>query len=387
MPRRQLARRLALAGCACVILAAAVGGCTTTASSSSVSGGTLSIYMSEPPGSLTPETQDVLAAERLALQQSGTHIGKFTLKLVPFQAEKLSDNARQAIGDGTTIAYLGEIAPGASADTLGITNAEDVLQVSPTDTAVEVTQATGAIPKSPDKYYESLSSNGRTFARVVPTDALEARALVSQMQSLGVNRLYIPGDGSEYGRALRSEVVKRASPGITVVSAAAGADGVLYAGSSLSAAAAAFNSAAAGNPAVKLFGSSALAQDALVAALSPQAQRNLYVSEPGFTSSDLPPLGRQFVSAFRTAYGHDPSTQAIFGYAAMAALLHVLQEAGSSAANRGTVVHGFFGIRNLNSVVGTYSIDKNGDTSIAPFVISRVQAGKLVPYKAVSEQG
>jgi hypothetical protein len=33
--------------------------------------------------------------------------------------------------------------------------------------------------------------------------------------------------------------------------------------------------------------------------------------------------------------------------------------------------------------LGTYSIDHNGDTSIAPFVIERVKASKLVPVKAI----
>jgi hypothetical protein len=38
-------------------------------------------------------------------------------------------------------------------------------------------------------------------------------------------------------------------------------------------------------------------------------------------------------------------------------------------------------------VLGTYSINANGDTSLAPFVISRVKSGQLVPYRFVSEQG
>ena len=62
---------------------------------------------------------------------------------------KPSDNARTAIQDSTAIAYLGEILPGASADSLGIVNDQDILQVSPTDTAVELTQSTPAVPGAP----------------------------------------------------------------------------------------------------------------------------------------------------------------------------------------------------------------------------------------------
>ncbi len=382
-----LARSRALTACAAATVAAAVGGCTTTTTTPTVSSGTLSVYVSVPPGPASPESQDVLSAERLAFQQAGAHVAKFTIKLVPFQGAKISDNARQAIGDGSTIAYLGELAPGASEDTIGITNAEDVLQVSPTDTAVEETQHSPAVPNSPNRYYESLSTYQRTFARVVPTDALEAKALVGEMQALRVKRLYIKTDGTAYGAALAYAVRSDASPAISPVTSAASADGVLYAGGSASDGIATFNQAAAGAPAVKLFAPSALALNSFAAALSPAAQRGTYISSPGFTSSDLPALGKQFVSAFRAAYGHAPAPQAIFGYEAMAAVMAVLHQLGSAAGSRSNMVHGFFAIRNRVSALGTYSINQNGDTSIAPFVISRVKAGTLVPFKAVQEQG
>ena len=71
----------------------------------------------------------------------------------------------------------------------------------------------------------------------------------------------------------------------------------------------------------------------------------------------------------------------------MSALLAVLHESGTAANNRGAVQKEFFAIRNRASVLGTYSINANGDTSLAPFVISRVKSGQLVPYRFVSEQG
>lgn len=373
MKRLLLAPGRALTGCACV-LAVALAGCTGTAANngSSVAGGTLRIWASEPPNP-TSEQTDVLKAEQLALQQERNRVGNFTVKLVTAQGNQLSDNARAAIVDPTTIAYLGELVPGTSGQTIGITNAQDILQVSPTDTAVEFTQATPSVSGSPDLYYESLSANGRTFARVVPTDKLEAKALVGEMHAIGVKRLYARSDSTE-AKLIEGDL---SAVGITAASTMAGADGVLFAGNSVGDAAQLFNQAATSNPAVKLFGTSALATNSLVAKLSPAARRELYVSSPGFTSAQLP---SNFVSAFKGAYGHAPATQAIFGYEAMAAVLATLQKAGSSANNRGTVVKDFFAIRNRNSPLGTYSIDKNGDISFAngaPFVLERVKGGKL----------
>jgi hypothetical protein len=74
----------------------------------------------------------------------------------------------------------------------------------------------------------------------------------------------------------------------------------------------------------------------------------------------------------------------------MQAVLHALQQAGSSAGNRKTVVKDFFAIRNFGTAVGGISISKAGDANFSggvPFVFSRVKAGKLIPEKAVREQG
>jgi ABC-type branched-subunit amino acid transport system substrate-binding protein len=397
-----LARGRALSACACSAVAVAVAGCTTTtAASSSVTGGTLTIYVSVPPGTLSPEAQDVLSAEQLAFQQAGTHAGSYTVKLKTVRRFELSENARTAISDSSTIAYLGEIAPGTSEGTIGITNAQDILQVSPTDTAVEETQQSAAVPNSPTRYYESLSSNGRTFARVVPSDALEAKALIAQMQALGIGALYVANDGSAYGKAIAAavgQVARGASIKLTVGPPDAksflssGADAIFLGASSANASSAAsLFGTIANTSTAKLFAPSALAQSAFVSALSPAAQRGLYVSSPGFTSADLPAQGQQFVSAFKAAYQHAPGTEAIFGYEAMAAVMYVLQhQAGSSAGNRGTVVHDFFALRNRSSAIGTYSINPNGNISFAagaPFVISKVKGGKLVPARAFQEQG
>lgn len=386
-----LARGRALTGCACVALAAALAGCTSTAaknSGSTVAGHTLTIYLSKPPGTISPELQDVISAEQLALRQMGGNVGSFTVRSVEIEGNEYSDNARSAISDPTTIAYLGELEPGASAQTIGITNAQDILQVSPTDTAIALTQSAPEVSGSPDVYYESLSSNGRTFARVTPNDKPEAKALAGEMQSLGVKHVWVISDHTDYGNALAG--LLRADTSSFAASSLTSADGVVYAGSSASAAAQVFNQAASSNASVKLFAPSALAENSFASALSPAAQRDTYVCSPGFAATDLPPLAAQFASAFKARYHHAPATQAIFGYEAMAAVLSVLHRAGSSANNRGTVIKDFLAIRNRSSVLGTYSIKSDGDISFAsgaPLLFSRVRAGGLVPFKAVQQQG
>jgi hypothetical protein len=118
-----------------------------------------------------------------------------------------------------------------------------------------------------------------------------------------------------------------------------------------------------------------------VTGLSAAAQKNLYVSSPGFATSSLTPAGRQFETAFRSAYGHAPVPQAIFGFEAMSAVMAVLRQAGTGADSRDIVVNDFLTLHNRQSALGTYSIS-SGDISLAPFVFGRPRAGQLVPGAA-----
>jgi branched-chain amino acid transport system substrate-binding protein len=328
----------------------------------------------------------VLDAEQLAFSQGPHQVGQVAIRLRTVRASTISAQARTVIQDKTTIAYLGEVVPHSSYASIGITNALDILQVSPTDTALELTQTTPAVANAPDDYYESLNSYKQTFARVVPTSGEEAKAQIQEMKSLGVTKLYVGSDGSDYGSAIAYALKRDAGVGITLVTSPAAADGVFYGSASPTVAAGFFNRVAASNTSAKLFGPSALDAPSFVSALSP-AVRNLYVSVPGFLKANLNTKGAAFVAQFTSRYGHTPATQAIFGYEAMAAVLSVLKEAGSSINSRSTVVKEFFAIKDRQSVLGTYSIDSTGDTSIAPFVFTRLSGGQLVPFTFVSATG
>jgi ABC-type branched-subunit amino acid transport system substrate-binding protein len=362
-----------------VAVAALVAGCSTTGSSSSstvvAKGSTLVIYLSQPP-SPNPVQKQVLEAEQLACQQltgsiSGTSL---SVKCDTVGDRELSDNARAAIQDESSIAYVGEIEPGDSEQTLGITNALDLPQVSPTDTAVELTQAVSAVPGSPANYYEAASTYGRTFARIAPTSAQEAQAALAQMKKLGVRNLYVTGDTSDYGNALQAAVRSDASAqGITVNNSEAAVDAIFYAGDSPSAAERYAASASSTAVSAKLFLPSALA--GLNFSTGDWSRfKAVYVSEPGAPSS----ADKSFVSQFSSRYG-SPDPQAAYGYAAVQAIIHVLHEAGKSANNRGTVVKGLHELRNFSSVVGPISISSSGASSLGPsaFVFRQVRGGTL----------
>jgi ABC-type branched-subunit amino acid transport system substrate-binding protein len=380
--------------------ALAIAGCASSSSNQSVtiSGKNLALYISAPTGYRSvPQLLDTVEAEQLAYAQHASEVTAFKLHLHPvLVATKLSDNARIAINNSDAVAYLGELTPGASEQTVGINDAEDLLQVSPTDSALELTQASAAVPGSPKHFYESTSSYGRTFGRIVPSSAVEAQAQVTEMKSLGVSDLYVSDDGSNYGAAIALAVKTDAkTAGITVTSSESAANGVFYGAqicvttpaapgcTPVSTAAKAFTAAAAAAPSAKLFAPSALDTPAFASAVG--SVNNLYVSAPGYKSTQsLPAAGEQFISSFRTDYGHAPDPQAIFGYQAMLSVLDAIHSAGRAATDRAAVVNDFLATKNpADSVIGPFAMDSKGDSNFNEFVFSKLVAGAFKPIAQV----
>jgi branched-chain amino acid transport system substrate-binding protein len=230
----------------------------------------------------------------------------------------------------------------------------------------------------------------------VPAANREAAVQAQAMHALGVKKLYVADDGGQYGKAIALAVADSATvKGITAVRGSAdvqrfnssGADALFIGASDKAAAKRLFDGVATASPRLRLFGPSALSDDIFVASLTPAAQRSLEVSQPGFMqtgrTADLTLAAREFIAAFKARYNRDPGQSAFFGYAAMEVVLDALRHAASNAGNRSEVVRAFFNAKNRSSVLGTYSIDVNGDTSLAPYIFSHIKAGKLVPFESL----
>ncbi len=381
-----------LAGLGACLVALGLAGCGGTTSSGNagvtVSGSTLTIVVARPAAGAGQVGADVFDAERLAFEQSGAKAGPFHLALETVGGDEASANARAAVSTKTAVAYLGEIQPGGSGDSVQITNELGLLQVSPTDTANYLTRATPGVKNSPQHFYPEQSTFKRTFGRVVPTTAAEATALVARMKSTGVTSFDVEDDGSQYGTSVALELVSAASKaGLTAKTVPAGstvsAPALAYAGLPGIPAHQALDAAVAHSPSLKLFAPSGLYNDLFVSDLSSAAQHALTVSAPGFLTRSLPPVGQAFQRTFTTDFHHAPAPQAIFGYEAMRAVIATLDEAGAHAAVRATVVSDFEDLHRsaTQSAVGAYALN-NGDTNIAPFVFARVAHGALTPVAA-----
>ena len=279
--------------------------------------------------------------------ESGGKAGPYTLRLRTLAGKTLSDNARAAIADQSTIAYLGELVPGTSEVSVEIVNQQGLLEVSPLDTAAYLTQPVPPVSNSVQTFYPGHATYHETFARVVPTSAQEARALVAEMQSEHVSSLYVADDGQRYGATLALEVRSAAKPaGLTVSGSLGSAQGAFFGGSPASAAGRAAALTSSIRPRRRARASSCSRPRACTTPGSrPRSAPppNSAWSSPRRASrrASCRPPASAFTSAFTSAYHHAPAPQAVFGYEAMKAVIAVLQSAGASAASRAAVVTRF----------------------------------------------
>jgi branched-chain amino acid transport system substrate-binding protein len=114
------------------VVALGLAACGGDDNKSSTGGGgasasaTLTIYSSMPlQGDSRPQSEDVVAGEKLALSEAGNKAGSFKVKYVSlddataaagkWDPGQTSSDARKAAQDKSSIAYLGEFNSGASA--------------------------------------------------------------------------------------------------------------------------------------------------------------------------------------------------------------------------------------------------------------------------------
>jgi branched-chain amino acid transport system substrate-binding protein len=390
--------------CLLTLTACGSGSNSTASSSATDKGKTLTIYSSQPlQGATRAQAEDVIRSEKLALHQAGGKVGPFTIKYVPlddatasageWDPGAVSSNARKAAQDRATIAYLGEFNSGASAIALPILNQIPILEVSPSNTYVGLTRSEGADKGEPDKYYPS---GKRTYGRVVPADHIQAAAQVKFMTEQQCHKLYILNDTETYGSGIARSVATGAkATGITVLAddginekaqnyravaakiQARGADCFFFGGNTYGGAIQLWGDIYAADPSIKLFGPDGVAESSFYTKVG-RAGRNTFITVSTLPAKYYPPAAQKFFDDFQTAYGKKPETYGIYGYEAMSVVLDAIRRAGAKGADRQAVIDAFLATRNRDSVLGRYSIDPNGDTTLSNYGGYRIRGNELV---------
>ncbi len=394
------------------------GGGGGGAGSGEISGNTLTIYSSLPlQGGSRDNALAVNRGAEIALEEKGGKVGNFTVKFEKlddstasagkWEPNQVQQNARKAVADKTTIAYLGEFNSGASALSIPTTNRAGILQVSPANTAVGLTSSDpGADAGEPDKYYPTKK---RTYGRVVPRDTVQAAAQVTIWKENGCTKVYIVNDKEVYGEGLAKSAEQAAQQqgGIEIVANegydpkagnyrslagkinSSGAD--CFFGSIIvdNNGVQLFTDVAEGAPNLKLFGPDGVAEEAFTGkdGISDDVAKRTLVTVATLDPDDYPPAGKEFFDKYVQETGDKtPAPYAIYGYETMSIILDSIQRAadqGGGKVSRQSVIDAFFATKGRESVLGTYDIDKNGDTTLTDYGLYTVEGGELVFDKVV----
>lgn len=385
-------------------LAFGAAGCGGSSAGADLGATTLTVYSSLPlRGPQAAVSESIVNAEKLALEQSGGKAGPFVVKYVSLDdadgrngwaPKTVSAAARQATQDQSTIGYLGDLDSGATAISIPTLNSAGTLQISPGATASGLTKPAGADKGEPEKYYPS---GKRTFGRVIPADDIQAAAQVTYQLSEGCRLTYLLQDKEVDGKALTDQIVNQAArrglmiagtgkvdvtssdqaSTVTTVAAAA-PDCVMYAGHDGPGVVPLFRGMHSALPSAKLFGSAGVADATLATSLPKAVAARVRLTSPSLPAKLLPPKGRAFLRDYRKRFDTAALPEAIYGYASMQVLLQAIRDAGKKGNDQQAVIDAFFAIRDRDSVLGRYSIDKHGDVSLTDYGAYRIRGGRLV---------
>jgi branched-chain amino acid transport system substrate-binding protein len=405
-----LARWLGLLALAAVLLGVVGCGGVAVSDVAEATGGQLTVYSSEPlQGPTAPISEEIVGGEKLALSDAHGHAGPFRVAYVSLDDASptsqewnpgvTATNAKIAAQDTSTIAYLGDFDSAATAISLPLINAAGILQVSPGSPYVGLTSSFEAGQDEPERFYPS---GQRTFVRLAPGDIGQAQAQVRLMRSRGVRRLYVLDDQDPFEVPLADIVANYAErAGITVIAhdslstitgavftgevekiAESHAQAVFLAGGEGKGTPELWRDLHAASPRMLLLGSSSTVNEAFTAQIG-AAAANTYMTTPVLPASLYPPAGKRVLSSYRRVFGVEAGAYALYGYEAMMLVLNAVRAAGARGDDRQTVIDRVFATRNRNSVIGRYSIEADGETSLSSYAVDRVSDGRPVFYRAI----
>jgi branched-chain amino acid transport system substrate-binding protein len=404
---------------AVVLSATTLSGCGSVraATQNRIDGDRLTIYVSAPLyGASSVSGQAVLRGAELALGSVHGRIGHYRITLTTLNDANIktgtwdpgltNTNVHAAMLNRTMIGYIGDFNSGASAISIPLLNRMEIPQISPTSTAVGLTSGgPEAAPGEPAKYYPT---GRRTFARVVPNDSVQAAVLADLQRESDCQKTYVLDDGEVDGLDIADSFeVAAKSAGLDIVGTTeydplatnyvslaagihqSGADCVLIAALTENHAVLLTRQVAAAVPEAQIFGTAGLAESTYV---DPQLggvplalDSRILITSPALDPASYPPAGRKFFALYSRRYGA-PQPAAIFGYEAMSLMLNAISRAtdhGKLEAARTRVVSALFSTRDRHSVLGTYSIDARGDTSLNRYGVYEVVDGSLRFLKAM----
>jgi branched-chain amino acid transport system substrate-binding protein len=146
---------------------------------------------------------------------------------------------------------------------------------------------------------------------------------------------------------------------------------------------------AAALPNAKLYGPDGVAESGFAnpkdGGIPTSLDSRVKVTVATLSPDQYPPEGQDFFKAYTAKYGEDnPDPYAIYGYEAMKLGLDAI--ARSKTGDKADVIKALFATKDRQSVLGTYSIDENGDTTLTDYGVYGIKDGQLTFDQTIKAQ-
>jgi branched-chain amino acid transport system substrate-binding protein len=397
----------AIGGLAAFSAGTATAAGPTTAGSTGSTGHPVVIQGSFPlQGPDASGAGDFLNGARLALAQRKDQAGTTPVTLQVhddasngrWNADVVAANAHKAVADPSVVAYLGDYNSGAVAVAMPILNQAGMAQMAGPASVVSLTVPDGVDLTAPQRYQPT---GVHTFARVMPNDRNQGRALVQYLVDQHVTSIFVVNDGGLYGKGLGAAVIAFApQSGVAVVNqtsidpnatqfaalasqiALSGAGAMVYAGPTSSHAPELFRDVHLAAPHLLLFGGDGLNHVGFTSTVGTSAAAQVRITAPVPPANGGTLVTREFVAAYKTHFSAEPPLFAYLGYDAMNTVLNAIAQAKltgtDTATDRAAVRAALFNLGTQTGAMGDFSIDQNGDTTLARYGLFVIRDSRLV---------
>jgi branched-chain amino acid transport system substrate-binding protein len=365
--------------------------------------GTIKVVSSLPrTGSSKGQTDTIVNSIKMALDEANNEAGGFSIvyedmdDATPargaWDAGKEAENANKAVNDPDVMVYLGTFNSGAAKVAIPVLNRASLVMISPANTYPGLTKPGKGEANEPDIYYP----NGvRNYARVVPADDLQGAVAANWAKQLGATNVYILDDTELYGHGIAQVFTDTANKvGLTVLGGPEGIDSkasdyralatkirgqnpdlVYYGGITQNNAGKLFKDLRSVlGPNVKLMGPDGIFEQAFIDDAG-DASEGVYITFGGVGAAKLTGKGADWYQAYKAKYGSEPEAYASYGYEAAKVALDAITRAGSK--DREAIRAAVFATSNFTGVLGTWSFDANGDTTLTTMSGRQVVGGKF----------
>jgi branched-chain amino acid transport system substrate-binding protein len=308
---------------------------------------------------------------------------------------KCAENAQTAAQDEEIVGWIGPFNSGCAVVEIPILNEAGLGMISPANTYIGLTKP-GGEPDEPEKYYPT---GERNYTRVIVADDEQGQAGALLMEEKGVESVYILDDKETYGKGLADQVQQSAEElGIQVI----GREGVDTTAANFRSV---MNKIAQEDPDAIYFGgiiennAAQLVKDKIGAGMSNddvlfigpdgifldeflsqggQAAEGAYITFGGLPESELSDKGQQFVQEYESRYDEEIQPYTAYAYEAANVMLDAIERASKKGeVTRETVLKEIFATEDYNGVLGTWSFDEDGDTTLTELSVQQVVNGEF----------